>query len=580
MNSLQWLNPAWLLLILAPLPLLAWRGKTIQHPRLEQFIQRHLWIRLLSQPLQTHNRNRLISFFFIWLLLCIALAGPYLSKENPETIEKLAANIAVILDISPSMGAQDITPSRLDHAKKLLNDFSLKLEPHRLALIAYSANAYTVLPLTHDKQAYRHFVDQLDPSLAYVSGSNLSRALRLANDALTNDEQTSGLALLVSDGEIHDSEAHQAASNLNAAGHKLITLGIGTEQGAPVPLAGGRQVRVEGQIFTSQLQRETLRSLAQAGGGHYADLQPQNWDKIETEISQLQLARYETEIKTQIGQPLFPLFILAALTVLFWRGLHRPQSLALLLAGIFAFQPHSADAAPWTEAKGMSQLKNHDNENALNTYSQLNNYTGFMGKGAAAYKLQDWQTAQHAFKQATKIADTKQQQAHANYNLGNVLTQLGQLDQAIAAFELAIELQGSYPRANHNLMLVNKAKQEWGANKDSEQAQEKPGLSQQEKQLDTGAGGDTSNTPLSGKSEQGARLSKTDGNQQGEREKQNAALSQTLAQWSQMQELTQQPPAQAWQQYQNLKEDNQTMLKRRFEIEDKRTLGRVEEKPW
>ena len=580
MNSLQWLNPAWLFLILAPLPLLAWRGKTIQHPRLEKFIQRHLWARLLSQPLQTNNRHQLMSFSLIWILLCIALAGPFLNNEKPETIEKLAVNIAVILDISPSMGAQDITPSRLEHAKKLLKSFSLKLEPHRLALIAYSANAYTVLPLTHDKQAYRHFIDQLDPSLAYVSGSNLNRALQLANNALTHDAQTSGLALLISDGEIHDREAHKAASDLKTAGHKLIALGIGTEQGAPVPLAGGRQVRVEGQIFTSQLQRETLRSLAKTGGGHYADLQPQSLDKIESEISQLQLSRYETEIKTQIGQPLFPLLILLALAILFWRGLHRPQNLALLLAGTFTFQLHSADAAPWTEAKGMTQLKNQHNQDALNTYSKLNNYTGLMGKGVAAYKLRDWQTAQQAFKQATTIADTKQQQARADYNLGNALTQLGQFNQAIAAFERAIKLQGSYPRASHNLMLVNKAKQEWGSNKNYEQEQKKPGLSQQAMQLETGAGGDTNNTPLSGKSKQGARLSKADGNQQGEREKQDTDLSQTLAQWSKMQQFTQQPPAHAWQQYQNLKEDNQTMLKRRFEIEDKRTLGRVEEKPW
>ncbi len=582
MSALQWLNPWWLLLALLPLPLLAWRGKAMQHPRLEQFIQRHLWSRVLSAPMQSSNRNRLISFFIIWTLISIALAGPFIVEEKPEAIEKLAANIVVVMDISPSMGAQDVTPSRLEQAKKLIKDFSRQLEPHRLALIAFSANAYTVLPLTHDKQALRHFVDQLDPSLAYVSGSNLSRALRLAVEALANNEQTTGLVLLISDGEIHDKEAHKAASDLKRAGHKLINLGIGTEQGAPVPLAGGRLVRQNEQIFTSRLQRDTLQSLARAGGGHYADLLPQSWDKIKQEIDRLQLSLYRAEVRTQMGQPLFPVFILLALVMLFWRGLNRPQGLAIILAGMFAFQLQPADAAPWTEAKGLSQLNNNDNQGALETYRQLENYAGLMGKGAAAYRLGQWQTALHAFEQASAQANTNQQKARAAYNRGNALIQLGELDQAISAFELAIELRGSYPRASHNLTLLNKAKQEWGGQKQAKQEheQKRPGANQQEQQVDIGAGGDASNALLSGQSDQGARLSKTKGDQRGEREKHDVALSQSLAQWSQMKELSQQPPAQAWQQYQNLKEDNQAMLQRRFEIEDKRALGQVEEKPW
>jgi len=579
MSSLQWLNPWWLLLALAALPLLWLKPKASSQARLEQFIQRHLWAQVLSAPLQ-NNKRSLIAFLSIWLLLCAALAGPFIAKSEPQQIEAMAANIIFIVDISPSMAVQDVTPSRLEQAKKLLADFSHSLDTHRLALIAFSANAYTVLPLSHDQQAFRHFLQQLDPSLAYVAGSNLGKALRLTQENLTSDDKTGGLALLISDGEIHDPEAMRAASDLNKAGHKLISLGVGTAQGGPVPLAGGRLVRQQGKIFTSQLQRTTLEQLAQAGGGRYFDLGPAVWPAISAEIDQLQLNRYQTEINTQIGQPLFPVLILLALIIMFWQGLQRPQGLAIILAGLLLINIDPASAAPWNEHKGLNQLQNNDNQSALKTYSKLDNYAGLMGRGVAAYRLGQWQQALTAFEQAYRETEDRQQKARAAYNQGNALSQLQQLNQAIAAFELAVQLQGSYPRASHNLTLLNKAKQEWGGLKQSEQEQPRPGQNQTQDQIESGAGGITNSNPLSGQGQKSARLSKNGNKQAGQQQKQDAALAQSLAQWDQMKDLKQQPPTQAWQQYQNLREDNQTMLQRRFEIEDKRALGRVEEKPW
>ena len=580
-NTLHWTNPWWLLLALIPLPLLLLRGKTAFHPRLTEFIQRHLWSKVLSTPLQTNRRRKALGFLIIWTLLSIALAGPFLAQQKPEEIEKLAANIVVIMDISPSMGTEDIYPSRLEQAKKLVADFSQRLTQHRLALIAFSANAYTVLPLTHDSDAFRHFLNQLDPSLAYVTGSNLGRALRLSKEALaTEEQQTGGLVLLVSDGEIHDQVALAGAANLKQAGHKLITLGIGTEQGGPVPLAGGRLVRQNGAILTSQLQRETLQALAQAGGGRYFDLRPEIWPEIESDIDKLQLNRYKTEINTRMGQPLFPVLILLALVMLFWQTLSRPQGLVLVIAALVAFNSQPADAAPWTEAKGLKQLQAQDNQGALKTYDKLDTYAGLMGKGVAAYRLQQWQAALTAFRQAFEQANTPADKARAAYNMGNTHTQLHQLDQAIAAFERAIQLQSTYPRASYNLTLLNKARQEWGGQQQADKAQARPGPSQAEEQIKTGAGGDASSSPISGQSERNARISAVEGKQDGKQEKQDAVLSQSLAQWSQMKELDHQPPAQAWQQYQNLREENQIMLQRRFEVEDKQVSGLVEQKPW
>lgn len=578
MSALHWLHPGWLLLALLPLPLLFWPpAADRRYGRLEQFIQRHLWARVLSAPLRAGRRGR-PGFMSAWLLLSLALAGPYLVEKNPQEIEKLAANIAVVMDISPSMGAQDIQPSRLARAQTMVTDFSQGLDHHRLALIAFSANAYTVLPLTEDTGAFRHFLNELDPSLAYVTGSNLGRGLRLARQALDNAPGTGGLVLLVSDGEIHDPAALAAATDLRQAGHTLIALGVGTVQGAPVPLAGGRLVRRQGAILTSHLQRDTLRRLAAAGGGDYFDLQAAIWPQLEAEINRLQQALFKAEIDTRIGQPLFPLLILAALLILFWQTVSRPQGLATLLLGLTLIPAAPVEAAPWTEARGLQQLHSGANRGALETYSELNNYAGLMGQGAAAYRLGQWQAALQAFERAYGRADSDEARARAAYNQGRALSQLHQLDRAVAAFERALELRGSYPRASHNLLLLERARQQWGARQQSEAEQARPGPGQTE--TDSGAGGMATGTPLSGESEHAAQLSTSEGNQRGAREKTDAALRESLARWSQRPDTERQAPRQAWQQYRNLQEDSQTLLKRRFEIEDKRALGTVEEKPW
>lgn len=577
MSGLHWLHPGWLLLALLPLPLLFGQRRHDQHPRLEQFIQRHLWARVLSAALPA-GRARPAGFMAAWLLLSLALAGPYLVEETPQEIEKLAANIAVIMDISPSMSARDVQPSRLARAQKMVTDFSQGLDHHRLALIAFSANAYTVLPLTEDTGAFRHFLNQLDPSLAYVTGSNLGRGLRLARQALDNERGSGGLVLLVSDGEIHDPAALAAATDLRRAGHTLIALGVGTVQGAPVPLAGGRLVRREGAIFTSQLQRDTLRSLARAGGGAYFDLQADIWPEIEAEIDRLQQAVFKTQIHTRLGQPLFPPLILAALLILFWQTLTRPQGLAVLLTGLLLIQADPGEAAPWSEARGLNQLEKNDNRRALQTYSKLDNYAGFMGKGVAAYRLGRWEEALRAFEQAYARARDDEARARAAYNQGNTLTRLRQLDEAIAAFERAVQLRGSYTRASQNLLLLNQARQQWGAQRQAEAEQPRPGPGQAQAQR--GAGGTAASTPLSGESARTAQSSQSEDDQNGEREQRDAALRQSLAQWRRLPENERRPPRQAWQQYRNLQEDSQTVLKRRFEIEDKRALGTVEEKPW
>jgi len=565
-----YLQSPWALALL-PLPLLLvwlWQRRPADS-KLEKFIARHLWPRLISRPQSASSRQAPWLLALVWVLLCLALAGPGLLKFNKQNAERSAANVVFIVDISPSMGAEDVVPSRLEEAKKLLADFSQQLGAHRLALIAFSANAYTIQPLSHDLGAFRHFLTSLDPSLASVAGSNLGRALQLARDAFTKAETKEGLVVLVSDGELQDANALAEVKQLTAAGHHLYTLGIGTEQGAPVPLARGRLVQRQGKLHTSQLQADTLRALAAAGGGTYQYLTPQAWPSIQAQIDKLQQTVYHDEIRRQGGLLLFPYLVIAALLLLFWQSLQRPYGLAIVLCAMLVSNSNPTQAAPWNETKGLKQLNAEQFEPALKTYSELDNYNGLIGKGVAAYGLGDWQNALTAFQHAYELAKNDQDKARAAYNQGNALTQLGRIDEAKASFEQALLWQPDHKGANRNLALIKRAEQEY--------AGAQAGKSKQEK------AGDGTGSSKNNRADQGDAEGQGRGGDQGKgalKQQPSATVQQALEQWSKNGRLPPDSSRRAQQQFTNLKEESRDILMRRFEIEDKRAAGLVETKPW
>ena len=402
----------------------------------------------------------------------------------------------------------------------------------------------------------------------------MGRALQLARLALDRQGADDGLVVLISDGEIHDATALDEAHRLAAAGHQLHSLAVGTEQGAPVPLAGGRLVQTRDELHTSRLQRDTLQTLASAGGGSAQDLKPQAWPRIQAQIDQLQQTLYQAEIRRQGGLALFPLLIGLALILIFWQGLRQPQGLAMVLCGLFSLPSMDSEAAPWDEAKALNALQKGDYKTALEIYSQLDIYAGLIGQGVAAYELQDWPRAREAFAKAYTLAESDVERARASYNLGNSLTQLGELAAAQQAFQQALVWQPDHSQANRNLALLKRAEQEHSGAKANDKAQPgtESGESGAENNIDIHESGDADAPGQGADGDTGqGRLADAPS---------TAALEESLKTWSQNPPSVNQASSQALQQFRNLKEESQTLLMRRFEIEDKRATGLVETKPW
>lgn len=448
-------EPLWLLLTV--MPMLGWlrhTSPTGRTQRLLRFADPWLLPRLVSG--QPGERRRGILFTVAWLLACVALSAPYL-RVAPAAEQRTALDVAIVLDISPSMQAQDITPTRLQRAKWELEDF-LRMSPNdRRALVVFSANAYVVLPLTPDKEAVRHFLAAIDTHIAARRGSSLGLALERAITLLADSRRGSRAILLVTDGEGHDGGAQHAAREAGRAGIPVLILGVGTDQGAPVPDAAGAFERDGDTPVISRLARNELHAIAQASGGRYADLQPDDsdWAQLTTQLASL--AR-ENSYQHSSGHvlPLFPWFVAASVALFLWWG--RPALLASCVVVIpFAamFAPTPSHANPWQEQRALEALRRNDLAEAADRYRTQEGYNAHLGRGVIAYRRSEFREALAAFDTAVAQAQDDSARARAHYNAGNALARLDQFAEAAQRYRAALHLQPNYSRAALNLNLVS-----------------------------------------------------------------------------------------------------------------------------
>lgn len=475
LDQLTLRQPWWLLLLLVPLCVMVMRRLkprgASHHQRLAKLIEPNLWNWLLTHPKNPHRSTVGWTVLLAWVLIALAASGPHFSNSRSAEAAR-SIDIAVVVDISPSMAADDIAPTRLERAKLELRDFSARLKADRTALIAYSANAYRMLPLTADRNTLRHFSDALDPSLTRKLGSNLGQALETAISQLNHSEKLGRAVLLVTDGESFDPQADLAiAKRLKKRGIPLLILGVGTETGAMVLDESGRRLHHNGEPVISRLDHRTLQQLAIESGGLYTGVTNDNrdWDAIFTALDRLEpLNRYEAPYQPQQFQ-LFPWLMAAAIALFLLAGIREQRShiaVVLLAPALFITATPRAEAESlfeqWRESQAYRALSEERNAEAAYRYREIESFSGQLGFGVAAYRQQEWQIAADAFARALQLAENDRQRAQALYNRGNALVRLGWLDPAAQAFKDALRYRDNFPRAVINLNLINEMRAQQG----------------------------------------------------------------------------------------------------------------------
>lgn len=436
----------------------AFAGMTKKDPgRYRNFADPHLLQWLLIGPAHAAGSNL---FRLVWLLIVIAASGPYLPQAG-ETARRIGMDLAVVIDISPSMAADDAEPTRLRRAALELHDLVGRLGDDRAALVVYSAYAYRILPLTHDLTLLDYYAGALAPDLTRRHGSNLAQALEYAGQAL-GDGRTRGRAVvLLSDGETADRAGTLAAADrLKARGIPVYALGIGSAAGAPVPGASGFLRTADG-LVVSRLDRTLLAEVARRSGGVYADARAddRDWDELLPGLESLRRSSLPPP-RPHTGYPLHPWLLAAAFALLVWSGVRRPRAATaplclLLVAGSLA--PQAGHAAPWQEQAAYDALMRGENAAAATRYQALDNYAGWLGRGAAHYRQQQWVPALAAFAAAVEQAGDEEERAIALYNQGTTLARQGRYAEAERALAHSLQLRPNHPRAQLNLNLVRRA---------------------------------------------------------------------------------------------------------------------------
>ena len=429
LSALHFLRPLWLLAILPALLLTAyfwWQQHDIG-TSWRNAIDPELLGHLTEEAKHSNPRWLWILLFIGWLIASIALAGPSWERL-PQPLQQRQDALIIALDLSPSMSAADIQPSRLLRAHYKIRDILQQRTEGLTGLVVYSGDAHVVSPLTDDNNTIVNFIPALTPDIMPVYGDNPAAAITMAEQLLDNAGINQGRILLISD---RLNQTIEVAPNI-----ELSVLGIGTATGAPVPSPDGFLQDQQGNTLVSKLQAETMQKIAAANGGRYATIAADNRDidfllpSINTgDLFNNQLNNQPStdttfdqwrDVGVWLTLALLPLALLA-----FRRGW-----LLTLLPLLWLSHPPASYAWEWRD---LWQTPNQRGAEAFEEEAFIEAAEHFDDpewRASAQYRAGDYAAAIEQFAIDTPIA---------NYNRGNALAKAGQLQAAIDAYDRTLE---------------------------------------------------------------------------------------------------------------------------------------------
>ncbi|MBT8092899.1 MAG: VWA domain-containing protein [Gammaproteobacteria bacterium] len=459
----HWLRPEWLLAVPLAIAIAATLGRRkLQAGNWERVIEPALMPFVLSRNPGRGSDHRWWLFGAGGVLAALSLAGPAWERiEQP--VFRAEQALVIALDLSRSMDAQDLVPSRLTRARLKILDILERRKSGQTALVVYSANAFTVTPLTNDTDTVAALINSLSTDIMPSRGSYPIVAMEKSRQLLDQAGVTFGEVLLVTDGGSSPA-AEAAARDLKAAGYSLSVLAVGTDEGAPIPRpSGGFVTDNRGNIALPRLEERSLRALAVAGGGKFAVLSADDSD-LDVLLSGVVTKAAATDESLATDQwreegPWLLLGLLPIAALAFRRGW-------LLVAIVFITPlPQTAEASLWDD---LWQNRNQQARQLLESGNAADAAALFDNpewRAVARYRAGDFQGSAAEF--------AERGDARNLYNLGNAMAMQGELDAAIDAYEQVLEIEPDNEDAAYNLDLVKSMKDQ------QQQQQENQGNQQQ-----------------------------------------------------------------------------------------------------
>ncbi|PYE35295.1 Ca-activated chloride channel family protein [Idiomarina fontislapidosi] len=549
MADFHFLRPIWLL-ALVPLAFLYWRILFIRKHQSgwHQWLPKHL-----SQVLV--NSGGKVTFWsahrlgLFWLVATLALSGPTWERL-PQPVYQLDSGQVVVLDMSPSLLAEDVNPNRLTRLRFKAMDLVRSGLDGDTGLIAYAADAFTISPLTEDNNNLLTLIPSLSPEIMPASGNNPLRALKHANQLLTNAGYSRGDIYWLTDG-VDTQDMADVSNYLRATEHRVSILGVGTADGAPIRGADGALAKDKyGQVIVAKLYPDRLRDLAGLTGGVYTTSTSTNQD-IErlTGLEPLSRKGKDGDSQQQGDQwqdvgPILALLLIPMVLFSWRKGGTLGGYLVGALLLVSAMAPHTAYAQTQSESPGW-WLNNEQQAQQLMDAGMWREAAKLtqqpMRKGAAFYRLGDYAAAAEQFAQL----DT----APGWYNRGNSLARQEDYQAALDAYEQALLKRPDWEDAKANRQLMQQLLEQ----QKQQQGQKEGDKNQKPQEKDDSQDGQ-------GQNQSGQQQGEQPGDQQGQQQGQSSQSQQDKQQQAQEKQQTEQQQRdqaeQAQQEAQRQKQDD------------------------
>ncbi|MDB2373340.1 VWA domain-containing protein [Psychrosphaera haliotis] len=505
MSDFHFLRPECFYLLVPLAIVWAFRLRKQNQSDWQQWIPEHLSNTLFSGKQKNASKVLPIGLAIAWLFSVVALAGPTWQKIEKPVFKSQTANI-IVMDMSLSMRSTDIKPDRLTKAKFKAIDLATSLKDSDVGLVAYAGDAFTISPLTQDARNITALIPSLSPEIMPIPGSYPLLGLEKAQSLMQQAGYLSGQIYWITDGVEYE-DITELKRFMRASPFNINILSVGTQAGAPIKMKDGSLLKDNsGNIVMPKVNESALDDLASLSGGIYQPVTANDMD-IERLASQLQTTskqdapnnQPESDLTGDDWQEFGPYVVLLLLPICLF-AFRKGATIALLLPVTFilsvsapapalANSAHTSKAAPLPDTPNTSG-DNHPpstlnnivnavfktNDQLASEAYQANDFDNAQQqfndpqwRAASAYKAGDYETALKLFEEDTS--------AQGLYNQGNALAQLGQLDQAIEAYNKALKAEPNLEDAKTNRELIEKLKEEQQSN--SENSNESEGDSNQ-----------------------------------------------------------------------------------------------------
>ena len=433
----------YLLAVIPVLALLRFMMTRTQKKRLKKFGDPQLVRQLMPDVSRWRPAVKFWLLQAALALIIVMLARPQfgtrISHEKRQGIETLIA-----MDISNSMLAEDVTPSRLDRCKMMVENLVDNFTDDKIGLIVFAGDAFIQLPITSDYVSAKMFLADIQPSMIRTQGTDIALAIRKAQNSFTQEENIGKAIIVITDGEDHEGGAVEAAKEARKKGMRVYVLGVGSDGGAPIPDGNGGYMKDRsGNTVMTRLNQDMCRQIAQAGGGAYihVDNNSDAQRQLDNELAKLAKKETESTVFSEYDEQFQAVGILVLLLLI--AELCILECKNPLLRNVRFFKGKRRYSSAMTLLMLMTAMA-----------ANAQNDRDYIREGNRNFRSGKFAEAEVSYR---KSIEKNPRNPQAAYNLGNALFAQKKDSAAVVAYESGVQLETSAIRKSmgyHNMGVV------------------------------------------------------------------------------------------------------------------------------